>query len=250
MDRPREIIKELRPHALWSGIEWMWRLMEAMVMAALVAFWQYAHSHIDGVLIGIVFLGSVGVLVLGAMRKRAAPKDAQKTAGGLTLPNDPPALFVTTRPRFGATAADNWADVGAFDVLIRQATVLKELLENIRESDTEKKYALPLADGALPANISEYRDKQLWEFRVLFNSHLEILRKVADRFTSVLTLIGFPAKVQSLDVLRAVDDHIDSLEKARQLSLGKAWKRAVVGIYTLISDSQADYPKSSFNSQT
>jgi hypothetical protein len=66
MYKTPEAVRELRPHALWTGAEWAWRLVEATVIASLLAFIQFLRSHLDLVSIGAIFVGSLVVLVLGA----------------------------------------------------------------------------------------------------------------------------------------------------------------------------------------
>ena len=69
MSKVPEPIRELRPHAIWSGVEFAWKLVEAAVIASLLALLQYFRSNLDLLTIGLVFTGSLAALLLGAIRR-------------------------------------------------------------------------------------------------------------------------------------------------------------------------------------
>jgi len=65
-----EPVRELRPHATWRALELLWALVEATVLAALYALWQYFKTHLDLLSILTVFAASSTVLLIGSVRRR------------------------------------------------------------------------------------------------------------------------------------------------------------------------------------
>lgn len=62
--------RELRPNATWRGIELLWTVVGATVVASLLALIQYLKSHWDFVALFAVFLASFTALLCGAIRRR------------------------------------------------------------------------------------------------------------------------------------------------------------------------------------
>jgi hypothetical protein len=135
----------------------------------------------------------------------------------------------------GVSAADHWACVGGFDLLIREAERLKERLEDLRESNPQREVWQPLALDAIPDTPTTARDKKVLEFRTFYRGHLENVKEMW-MFESIVTHVGFPTTAQSLNVLRALDDHLDALRTHRSKNLGQAWSSAQIDIRFLASE--------------
>jgi hypothetical protein len=58
-----ELTRELRPHFVFKGIEVLWDLGRAVIVAAIVAFWQWFAHHWDIVTIIIAFAVPLVLLV-------------------------------------------------------------------------------------------------------------------------------------------------------------------------------------------
>jgi hypothetical protein len=68
MPKVPEPIRELRPHAIWSGVELVWRLLEAVVFTSLIAMFGYLQAHV-AIASGMVFILSFCVLTVAALRR-------------------------------------------------------------------------------------------------------------------------------------------------------------------------------------
>lgn len=68
----KKFSRELAPHAAWRGIELLWDLARATLLAAVLALWQRLVHHWDMVTIGIVF---ATCLVLLLWRDRSVHRE-------------------------------------------------------------------------------------------------------------------------------------------------------------------------------
>jgi hypothetical protein len=58
----KKFSRELAPHAAWRGIELVWELMRAAIIAAVIAGWQWFTHHWDISTIVLVFVVCLGLL--------------------------------------------------------------------------------------------------------------------------------------------------------------------------------------------
>jgi hypothetical protein len=70
MEERRTLLRELRPHATWRGIELLWDLARAALLAALIALWQWFIHHLDVVTIVLVFVTCLGLLIWRDISRR------------------------------------------------------------------------------------------------------------------------------------------------------------------------------------
>lgn len=86
MAKTPEVIRELRPHAIWSGVEILWRLVGSAVITALAGTLLALRSHLDVLALLGVFIVSFVVLAFGALRRRAPDRTAAAAAELPILP--------------------------------------------------------------------------------------------------------------------------------------------------------------------
>jgi len=157
MAKTPEVIRELRPHAIWSGVEVLWRLVESAVIAALAALILALRSHLDLVAIGGVFVIAFVALALGALR--SANLDAGAPPVGISTPAA--AQAVDPEPSTGvASDAPNplieYRSSGARHELIlttdKQKAVIGPSLGPVICRETyESKYEIEAIPGVLPS---------------------------------------------------------------------------------------------------
>src|ERR1035441_7237034 len=91
MANVKRFSRDLAPHAAWRGIEWLWDLARAIVMAALIAMWQWFIHHWDIITILIVFAGSLGLLIWRDVSRRyKTPKRDSEGPSNLDFLNTAP----------------------------------------------------------------------------------------------------------------------------------------------------------------
>jgi hypothetical protein len=95
---------------------------------------------------------------------------------------------------------------GQADWILKRLEEIRAFYENDR-SNTEGPLSQPLALHTLPAIIKEDRHKQLWSFRILYQSHIGALKKIAPEFHSKLIDEGFPCEDSYLIVRRKIETH-------------------------------------------
>jgi hypothetical protein len=105
MAQEQGLIRELRPHATWRGIELLWDLVRAALMAALIALWQWFVNHWDVVTIALVFIACLGLLIwrdisnAKSTSEGARPPDDLARSLSDPLPSTTAANVLTTAPR-------------------------------------------------------------------------------------------------------------------------------------------------------
>lgn len=112
--------------------------------------------------------------------------------------------------------------VGALKSCAVDADGLAEFLERIwHQFHQEKKVLMyPLGKNVIPDEIKEWTDKLLWRFRVLYQSHLELVNRVDSEFHSDVINDGFPCDGQDyLTVKKKIEEHSALLKDRAQLLL-------------------------------
>ena len=97
-----------------------------------------------------------------------------------------------------------------------QADWLARRLEEIWHAfnDAHKTLTYPLGLGVIPDEVKEWLDKQLWAFRVQYQSHIGSVKAVDPEFHTTLIDDGFPCDSQDyLTVKRKIEAHASSLRK-------------------------------------
>ena len=130
-----------------------------------------------------------------------------------------PWLHLRSRESISSNNADSTLRIekaGTLKNCAEQADWLAKNLEEVWHLHLqEKKYfPNPLSVRAIPDEIKEWPDKQLWRFRVLYGSHLDFLKKVDPEFHSTVVDEGIRCDGQDyLTVKRKIGDHAELLRK-------------------------------------
>src|SRR5215813_14080996 len=86
----RQIIKELRPHAIWEAIKgitvWGWAVGSAGVIAACIAFVQWLRHHWDITVIVVGFIVSFLLMLIGKRGMQARVKAHSEVPRSLEMP--------------------------------------------------------------------------------------------------------------------------------------------------------------------
>jgi hypothetical protein len=119
---------------------------------------------------------------------------------------------------------------GALYCRAGEAEALIKVLEDVRELYSEKGEFLsqPLFAKTLPNEIKEWRHKQLWRFRILYDWHMHSLKNIDPDFQSKMMNEGFPSETRYLDVMRNLREHA-SLLRGRADSLANRYSEANEG---------------------
>jgi hypothetical protein len=142
--------------------------------------------------------------------------------GGLTIHADA-----------GAELRLNTALVGKSAMLQSRAGEARGLLEKLEEvwhlyinerNPTEPTLLYPLSAEAIPEEIKEFRHKQLFAFRVVYNWHVASIRRVFPDFHSDIIDGQFPSKIAYLAFKRNLEKHAELLDARgnKCLSSGEA----------------------------
>jgi hypothetical protein len=127
-------------------------------------------------------------------------------------------------PRFNQEAIRRFERAGALRSKAGQADWLAKRLEEIWHSfnNEQKPLKFPLGRNAIPDVIKDWTDRQLWSFRVLYQSHIGAVTAIDPDCKTDLIKDGFPCDGQDyLTVMRKLKAHAESLRsRANQLQKG------------------------------
>jgi hypothetical protein len=118
-------------------------------------------------------------------------------------------------PQLGDTVIQKLEKVGKLRSLAGQADWLDKQLVDIwhQFNNSGRNLIYPIGKGEIPDKIETPTDKQLWMFRVWYQSLLGSMKVIDPDCDSTLMKDGFPAQRQYQDVERNIKEHAEVLQK-------------------------------------
>lgn len=114
------------------------------------------------------------------------------------------------------TVIDRIKQVGRLESLAGQADWLARNLEEVWHAfhNEKKNMPNPIGRTAVPDVIEQWTDKQLWRFRVHYQSYLGSMKAVDPRCDSALMNDGFPHDMEDyLSVKRKIEEHAATMRR-------------------------------------
>jgi hypothetical protein len=196
-----EPLRELRPHAIWTGVELAWKLVEAAAIASLLALLQYFRAHLDLLTIVLVFVGSFAAMILGAKRSKNPVQDMHL---------DPTA----TRPRARIKGCRLFEHKGYYPIDIETQTNNPSLNSKIYVSAMH--YLLETVHDPLAAMDLVYlrEDNRRYLGDVLPPDQTDTYDRLVEKYglESFLTTFSTNGKLPFNNAIRIVDDLGDTLK--------------------------------------
>jgi hypothetical protein len=181
-----------------------------------IRHWKDANADYMAIALNIVGTGLLWIGLAGAIwwNVRNARRSAQIASRG--------DFAAQTRPdpkRLGRAGAIH-SKAGQAEFLVRKLEEVWHIYDQ-EKSAADSPLIRPLSSTALPQSISEWRHKQLWEFRTIYNFHLNGVRTTEPDFHSAIVDGTFPSGITYLDLKRDLEKHAAALRRlADSLSEG------------------------------